>query len=397
MGTKDVAASSAPEFKYEVPIGDGESYELITHFGDGRVGIVYSQHLHNRIPYRLGIVKIRDGSMLWERMNYDTWGIGVPLCDERAIYMPMNDMHQNMAAYDKETGEELWTRYIGNGTYNFQVPPMQTALHVVAANVNSGGLTVIDKGNGKIAGKVKMPHKLSEHRPMLCPWRDKFVAVAFDRKNDQWTIDLYDSAAEGLFVGTLFRYPEKKGDVGKFRVQKIVGDSMYFFTKEGLFYKLDLLSGKVLEKHSLPDASHSKYGWDYTGKYIHQYNGQLCAIGSFHTVEDDKVNDFALRYDLESGVFSAIPIAERTPYYLQFYKNSAYSLTKEGLERWDVLGDGSRTEIALEHWEADPIDYDTYEESGESGERWLIAEDRLLAVLEAKEGEDRGRLLCWEL
>lgn len=384
----------ANKLKYKVPLGEGKSYQYITHLGAGKVGIVY----YRASQYALGMVNIHDGSVVWERLGYDTFGgVAVPFCDEKAVYAPVNVGSQHIAALGKQTGTELWTRYLGNGQYNFMVPPVQTEAHIAAASVNSDRLSVIDKKSGKLAGKAKMPHGLENYWPLLRPWHDKFIAIAIDGKNDQWTIDLYDPAEKELFVKTIFRFPEQKGDEGKILLQKVVGDSLYFFTEEGAFYKVNLLSGEVMEKHILPDASRSKYGWDYARRYIHQHNGKLCAIGSFYTAEDDQSHYFVFRYELESGAFSVLPIAQ-TGNLIQFYEGGAYSLTKKGLTHWDVLGDGSMSEITFEEWPV-YIPDGTFENSGESGEQWLITESKLLAIRteEAGDGEKQGYLYCWEL
>ncbi|GHV85944.1 hypothetical protein AGMMS50230_15520 [Spirochaetia bacterium] len=379
----------AQTLNYRVKIGgegDERYYKHITYLGNGRVGIVHSAGYR----YKLTVINIGDGSVAWEQANYEKFGgVAVPLYDEHTVYMPIKESSQKLSANDRETGKPLWARSVGNGTWAFMTPPAQTAAHVAVCNTHSDKLSIIDKKSGKVVCNAKLAHEVHDYWPQLRVWRDKLIAIAADSKNDQWTIDLYDPAAEGVFVKTILRFPEK-GEDGKILLHIIEEDSLYFFTEEGWFYKLDLTSGDIKEKHQLPDLSESEYRYLYFTRYIHRYNNLLCATGSFY-VSGGKSTYFAFRYDMNSGAFSSIPFEEPKTGWMQFYEGKVYRLSESGLLRFDISGDGATTEIPLDKWDK-KISSNTFANSGESGEHWLVVAGKILAIRE-KEGE----LLCWDI
>ncbi|GHV96205.1 hypothetical protein AGMMS50293_25250 [Spirochaetia bacterium] len=376
----------AQTLNYQVKIGK-KDFEHITYLGNGRVGIVHSSDGYD---YKLTVINIGDGSVVWEQANYETFGgVAVPLYDEHAVYMPITESSQKLSANDRETGKPLWARSVGNGTWAFMTPPVQTAAHVAVCNTHSDKLSIIDKKSGKVVCSAKLAHEVPDYRPSIRAWRDKFIAFATDSKNDQWTIDLYDPATEGVFVKTILRFPEK-GEDGRIVLHTLIGDWLYFFTAQGWFYKLDLLSGEIKEKHQLPDPSISEDGYSFSTRYIHRHNNWLCAIGDFN-MSGGKSTYFAFRYDMNSGAFSSIPFEYQKTGYMQFYEGGVYRLSESGLMRFDILGDGKTIEIPLEQWD-NKISSNTFKNSDESGEHWLVVAGKILAIREKK-----GELLCWDI
>ena len=383
--------------KFKLNLGPEDSTEFMTDLGGGRVGIVFSSEYHED----LFVVDTNNGKTSWMVERYDTFGgVTVPFFDEDRLYSPFignpEKLKENpfagraqaIAAFNPESGKQLWACSIGGGQYHFMVPPAMTKTHIASVNSNNGKMTIIGKDKGKKTHKIKLEHGMYDYEPYLLAWGEKFVTIGNDKKSKRYVFDLYDPSTEEGFVETLGSFPEKGAKeiidgINPF----IVGDCLYFSTQSGNFCKYNLLEKKFTQ-HKLVESD-----GESSPRYHKQvmFSGNLaCFVFSYNDV------NYSCVYDMEKDTCE-VKTFKLASWNKQMHDGKCYHLSKKGLVEVDFLGGGSSKEIPLKDW--DKHVNSTFLANGDNGEEWIIADGKLLLMPRSKKNviHSTGELVCWEI
>jgi|GEM_PF-1828122 len=383
--------------KFQINLGEEDSTQLITDLGNGQVGIVHDSEYHDD----LFIVDINDGKISWMVERFDFFGgVTVPFFDENALYAsfigdpkklkenPFAPRTQTFCAFEPDTGKQLWACSMGNGQYQFMVPPAMTKTHIASVNSNNDKMTIISKDKGKKTHKVKLEHGMSDYEPYLLTWGEKLVTIGNVKRTKQFAFDVYDPATEEVFVETLGIFPDKgEKDIIDGIDPFIIGDCLYFTTKRGLFCKYNLAEKKIVQ-HQLVEIVDG-YSPRYKEKVMF-HEGLACFVMSYQDIT------YSYVYDIEKDTCE-VKTFKLDNWWTQLYDGKCYHLSKKGLVEVDFLGDGSSREILLEDW--DKHITSTFLSCSKSGEEWLIEDGKLLVMPSSKKNKihTTGNLICWEI
>lgn len=383
----------AQKLKYHLDIGTDDSTQYITDLGSGRISIVHrDSHFYDFV-----VVDTEAGEVAWRKKNYETFGgVAVPIYDQNALYAPFagnpekpGSSSQTLCAYDPATGKQLWARGMGNGTYQFMIPPVITAEHLATVNSNTDKFTILNKSDGKVLQKVKLAHSMWDYRPWLMAWEDKFVTIGFNKRPKQKAFDIYDPALEGAYAETAGAFDMAEDDISHELAPVIIGNCIYFGTDKGYFCKCDLTTGDTAKIALLEDLEPDEDTFFRYSSEIMEHENQLIFLASLN------YKTYSCVYSLSTGSCT-VKLLDMDRWVIQLYEGACYHLSAKGITKVDILGDGASHETALEGWgetiSGIPLGNST-------SKYWLIADSKLFVMPRSTKEKiyTAGKLFCWEL
>ena len=368
---------------YQTKIADNNGEYYLTHLGNGLIGTI------GGYDEKIDVINLNTGEILWRVKSYERFGgVSDPIYDDKFIYLARGNDFRSIYACQSQTGICEWERNLSNSTYQFMVPLAQTETHIASCNPTAKKLTIIEKTTGKISCRAKLAHPVREYKQDVMAWNNQFVAIALDKRKKEFVLDLYDPTIEDGFVKTIGIIPDKNEP----SVQIIVGDNIFIFTEKGYFYKINLQTGAVEQKEVTNNIE--KPGRFCHSKVINRNEDKLYCV----VLHDDIY--MLCTYDLTSGIFTKKTIdVSITDVFgdniLPLTQGKGYHLSEAAcLVEYDLANEGLSKTISLER-APEILDEDfLFRNTERYGENWLVAENKLIAVVE--DGEN-SILSCWEI
>ena len=284
---------------------------------DPETGNVYCQSSPGRL-----IAYTRDGKKLWEHSLMEEYGkltfpngrTGAPLVvGDRVIvhiissaWGPLGPARDRFYAFDKKTGENLWSSTPGempqDNSFSFPIVFEHGGKTVLAAETGCGHLACLDVATGDTLWRYRIGSGANSS-PVLAG--DAIVTVHGNENLDDSTIGRLAAIRLPEPPAADAKLPlELKADSEGWRAEieafssspVVAGNRVYLTDEDGNLHALDVDSGKHLWRHKLaPDQVHASPLFAQGKLYVPMNNG------SFHIVVPKDEGPEVLDHDMLEG------------------------------------------------------------------------------------------------